>query len=80
LKFILGHFNPQTKSWPRTASTHKTEGRQVKVYNPYQVMELYKDADGLDCRLSAYPRYDESYINNVGIAPSMLFAEIDKSQ
>jgi len=80
LKFILGHFNDSEPIWPRTASTRVTEGRQVVVNSPYEILKLYKDANGLDCRISAYPKYTDFYINRTGIAPSIVFAEIDKSQ
>lgn len=40
LDFILGHFGEPI--WPRTISTHTTEGRQILAYNKEEVIARYK--------------------------------------
>jgi hypothetical protein len=57
LDFILGHF--QDCLFPRTISTKTTEGRQVPVYNKEEALARFKQADYLDCKISAYPKYVE---------------------
>lgn len=34
----------------------------------------------MDCRISAYPRYTDFYINRTGIAPFVLLVDIDRLQ
>jgi hypothetical protein len=40
--------------WPRTVSTKASEGRQIPIYSKQEALSYYKDADYLDCRISAY--------------------------
>jgi hypothetical protein len=57
LEFILNHF--EEPIWPRTISTHSTEGRQILAYNKEEAIARYKQASLLDCRINAYPDYTE---------------------
>jgi len=79
LKLILGHLE-EPLLWPRPISTRRTGGAQISVDNTQQALAWYKAANLLDCRISAYPKYTDYYINMTGIAPTLLLADIDKSQ
>ena len=54
LDFILKHFDFDF-IWPRTISTKTTQGRQILVYNKVEAFARFKQANFLDCRISAYP-------------------------
>ena len=76
LEFILSHF--EEPIWPRTISTHTTEGRQILAYNKVEAIARYKQANLLDCRINAYPDYTEyGGINRQ--APNFLFLDLDRS-
>ena len=77
--FILSHFE-EPIIWPRPISTHRTGGAQILVNSKQEALARYIAANLLDCRISAYPRYTEYYINRTGIAPSLLLVDIDKLQ
>jgi hypothetical protein len=79
LEFILGHLE-EPILWPRTISVRSTEGGQILVNGKQEALTWYKAANLLDCRISAYAKYTDYYINETGIAPSLLLADIDKSQ
>jgi hypothetical protein len=53
LAYITSHF--QNPVWPRAISTKATEGRHVVVDNEKEALARYKAANGLDCRISAFP-------------------------
>ncbi len=76
LDFILSHF--EEPIWPRTISTHATEGRQILVYNKEETIVKYKQASLLDCRINAYPDYTE-YKGINRQSPNFLFLDLDKS-
>jgi hypothetical protein len=78
LSFILSHF-PDGLRFPRTISTHATEGRQVLVYSEAEALGWYKAANLLDRRISGYPDYTEYYANRTGISPDLLHVDLDKS-
>ena len=48
------------------------------VNNFEEAMAWFKAANFLDCRVSVYPKYTNSYIHSTGIAPSILLVDIDK--
>jgi hypothetical protein len=75
LIFILNHLGGL---YPRTISTYATGGRQRLVNNFAEAMAFFKAANFLDCRISAYPKYTDYYVNKTGIAPSVLLVDIDK--
>jgi len=75
LKFILNHLDNQ---WPRMISTYTTGGAQKPVENLAEAMAWFRAANFLDCRISAYPIYTDSYVQRTGIAPTVLLADIDK--
>jgi hypothetical protein len=54
LDYILSHFQLQ-EIWPRTISTKTTEGRQVPISSKEEALARFKQANWLDCRISAYP-------------------------
>jgi hypothetical protein len=75
LTFILNHLDGL---WPRMISTYATKGAQKEVKNFTEAMAWFKAANFLDCRISAYPRYTNDYINRTGIAPTVLLVDIDR--
>jgi hypothetical protein len=75
LDYILSHF-PHT-IWPRTISTHTTEGRQVLVYSKEEALARFKQASLLDCKISAYPHFVEwKGLNRQ--APNLIFIDEDQ--
>ena len=59
LDFILSHF--QEPIWPRAISSKTTECRQILVDNRDEALARFKQANYLDCRVSAYgPNVDEN--------------------
>ena len=76
LDFILSHF--EEPNWPRTISTHATEGRQILAYNKQEAIARYKQSSLLDCRINAFPNYTE-YRGINRQAPNFLFLDLDRS-
>jgi Primase X len=82
LDYILSHFEHQMQLWPRTISTKTTEGIQVKVYSKEEAIARFKQADFVDCRISAYPYWrpcivsDFAEIKNA-IAPNFIMIDLD---
>jgi hypothetical protein len=73
LDFLLSHF--EDFIWPRTVSTRTTKGRQILVYSKEEALARFKQADYLDCRISAYPnRKNIKYLKQT---PNFLFFDID---
>jgi hypothetical protein len=62
LDFILNHF--EEPLFPRTISTKMTQGRQIAVHNKAEALARFNQANGLDCRIAAYPIYTDYYIKN----------------
>lgn len=61
LDFILSHFQEFPYPWPRTVSTQTTKGGQVLVNGREEALARFKQANYLDCRISAYdPNGDEN--------------------
>lgn len=50
---MLSNFNEPI--WPRTIATKFTNGAQIPVQNKEDALQLYKDSNFIDCRISAYP-------------------------
>ena len=67
LEFILTHF--EAMDFPRRISTRTTEGRQIFVNDKLQALARFKQANYLDCRISAYTELDDT--------PNFLFIDID---
>ncbi len=80
LEFISSHFDPNEPLWPRTISTRATGGKQIVVNSFEEAMKWFKAADFLDCRISAYPIYNDEYIKRTGIAfiPSLVLCDLDR--
>ena len=66
--------------WPRMISTWKIGGEhpQILVNSNEEALKLYRAANLLDCRISAYPKYTD--MNRTGIAPSLLHVDTDRLQ
>jgi hypothetical protein len=75
LDFILKHFQFQDFIWPRTVSTKTTRGRQILVYNKEEAFARFKQANFLDCRISAYP--SPKYTRRQKKKPGFLFIDLD---
>ena len=60
LDFILKHF--AAMDFPRKLSTKTTEGRQILVDDKPQALARFKQANWLDCRISAYTQLDDEPI------------------
>jgi hypothetical protein len=76
IDFILVHF--EEPIWPRTVSSHTTEGGQILVYSKAEAITRFKQADLLDCRINAYPDYTGfGRINRQ--APNFIFIDLDLS-
>ena len=67
LEFILTHFDAM--DFPRRISTRTTEDRQILVNDKPQALARFKQANYLDCRISAYTELDD--------CPNFLFVDID---
>jgi len=80
LKFIITHFDPTSDNRPRTISTYKTGGKQIVVNNFEEAMTRFKAAKFYDCRISAYPVYNDEYIKRTGLrlTSSLLLCDLDK--
>lgn len=74
LDFLLDHFDSDI--WPRTISTKTTQGKQIIVYSKEEALARFKQANCLDCRISAYPssKYIKRYLKQT---PNFLFMDID---
>jgi hypothetical protein len=75
LDFILDHFQFQDFIWPRTISTKTSRGRQILIYNKEVAFARFKQANFLDCRISAYP--SPKYTRRQKKKPSFLFIDLD---
>ena len=75
LDFILRHFESEYFIWPRTISTKTTRGRQILVYNKEEAFARFKQANFLDCRISAYP--STKYTRRMKQNPNFLFIDLD---
>lgn len=62
--YILSHFRYQFQLWPRTIATKTTEGRQVIVYNREEAIARFKQANFMDCSISAYPYLRPSIVSD----------------
>src|SRR4051812_23643113 len=69
-KFILGHF--QAPLFPRTISTFRTNGKQIRVYSLEEIMSEFKKANYIDCKINAFPSIDNPL-------PDFIFIDIDKN-
>jgi hypothetical protein len=76
LDFILSHF--EEPIWPRTISTHTTEGRQALVFTKEEALARFKQANHLDCRINAFSAYTE-YQGINRQAPNLIDIDLDKS-
>jgi hypothetical protein len=55
LDYILDLVDHQIAIWPRTVSTHYTQGKQIVVYTRDEAIARFRHANYIDCRISAYP-------------------------
>jgi hypothetical protein len=74
LDFLLNHFNSEL--WPRTISTNTTQGKQVIVYSKEEALARFKQANCLDCRISAYlsSKFIKRFLKQT---PNFLFIDLD---
>jgi hypothetical protein len=76
LDYLLTHF--QEPIWPRTISTKTTDKRQILIYSKEGALARFKQANWLDCRISAYPSHTE-YKGINRQAPNFIFIDLDKA-
>ena len=68
--------------WPRTISTKTTEGRQIIAHSKEETLARFKQANFMDCRISAYPYWRPSTTSDfIGIkntiAPNFIMIDLD---
>ena len=51
-KFILGHF--QVPLFPRTISTFRSKGKQIKVYAVDEMICEFKKSEYIDCKIAHF--------------------------
>ncbi len=74
IDFILSHFKAAHQQiFPRKMSTAITNGRQFVVWSEDQILLECEKANYVDCRLNAYPVFEEGRC----ISPSIIFIDID---
>jgi hypothetical protein len=71
LELILSHIESRIFSgdskpsyfnlWPKTISTAKMEGAQIRVNSPNQAISEFYKARFLDCKINAYPNYTDDF-------------------
>lgn len=69
LDFILNHFS--SAEFPRMISTKTTEGRQILINHKEEALARFKQANYLDCRISAYSGGD------IKGNPNFIFIDVD---
>jgi hypothetical protein len=62
--------------FPRTISTYKTEGRQIKVYNVKEMFKQFELSQFLDCRINAFPRFTKYKDINMQ-PPTFIMCDLD---
>lgn len=72
-KFILSHF--EGAHFPRTISTKTTDNKQIMVYSKEEAVARFKQANFLDCRINAFPRFTDLY----EIPVDLVFIDLDLS-
>lgn len=68
VRFILKHF--EEPLFPRTVSTYKLKGCQIKVDSLDQVIEEFEKSSFIDCRINAFPAIDKPL-------PNFIFIDVD---
>ena len=68
IHFILNHF--QEPLFPRTISTKRTNGCQIKVNNIDQLYKELERSNFIDCRINAFPLIEKPI-------PNFLFIDLD---
>src|SRR5688572_14284378 len=76
IRFILSHFNGQEFLFPRSIMTSKTNG-QIFVDYEDQMIENFKKANFVDCRINGYPYHYEKDTRK--LYPSFIFIDLDLS-
>jgi Primase X len=74
LDFILNLLDYQICQWPRTISTKVTQGKQLVVNSRAEAIARFKQANSLDCRISAYP-YCRT--NNNALPANFIMIDLD---
>lgn len=62
--------------FPRTISTYKTQGRQIEVSNIDKIIASFSEANLVDCRINAYPRFT-SYQDINMQPPTLVMCDLD---
>ena len=81
LDFILSHFKEPL--WPRTISTKNSKGGQIPISSKKEALDLYKQSNWTDCKMSAYKHWKSSIVSKFAeiknaIAPDFIMCDLDK--
>jgi len=81
LGYILGHFPESDGLFPRRISTRTTNDCQILVFNELEAVARFKQANYLDCKISAFPYYSDTKSgqrNENRQFPNLIFADLDR--
>lgn len=73
INFLLSHFEGRQRLFPRKMSTLSSNGRQFTVYTKEQILNACIKSNCIDCRLNAYPIFEEGLLQ----APNIIFIDLD---
>lgn len=62
--------------FPRTISTHRTQGRQVEVYSLKEILTHFQASQFLDCRINAFPKFTKYHDINMQ-PPTFVMCDLD---
>jgi hypothetical protein len=62
--------------FPRTISTHSTQGRQVEVYSLKEILAHFEASQFLDCRINAFPKFTKYHDINMQ-PPTFVMCDLD---
>jgi hypothetical protein len=62
--------------FPRTISTHRTQGRQVEVYSLDEILAHFQASQFLDCRINAFPKFTKYQDINMQ-PPTFVMCDLD---
>lgn len=62
--------------FPRTISTHRTQDKQIEVYNLDEILSHFQRSQFLDCRINAYPKLTKYHGINMQ-PPTFAICDLD---
>lgn len=76
IDFILSHFKERQQLFPRNISTAFSRGKQFVVCNREQILKECIKSRFTDCRINAYPVFNELTMQ----PPNLIFIDLDLSK